>query len=56
MKKTSIIITLLILIGILLLIWLPYFFHLYSLFEACVITISAFLGGFIGEYIKKRFY
>lgn len=50
-SKTTI---LLIIIGILLIIWIPYFLGGYDFTNACIITVSTMVGGAIGEYAMKK--
>ncbi len=56
MKTQSNITILLIIIGLLLIVWLPYFFKLYDFTNACIATFSGIVGGAAGEYLTKRFY
>ncbi|MDO9510765.1 MAG: hypothetical protein Q7J34_03320 [Bacteroidales bacterium] len=50
MPKKSI----LIFIGILMIVWFPYFFNYYDVISAIVITIGVIISGIIGERMLQR--
>ncbi len=56
MKSKEKIVTPLIIMGLLLIVCLPYFFEVYDFTNACIITFSTIMGGAAGGYITKRFY